>query len=745
MKIDLSIVIPALREEKIIGDTLQKVAGYLKTQKFGEVEVVVVAAHAGDKTEAIAKKHAHLFAHYQVINSGPRVGKGHDVQTGMLAAKGEKRIFMDADLATPLHHIAPLVQALDSHDIAIGIRRLNAIHKGIFRSFVSQAGNMLIRTQLLPGIPDSQCGFKGFTALAAEQLFSALQTKGWGFDMEILARARQAKLTIKQIPIADWHEAREQGLASDSKTSVALQSLQELARIKWLLLLDHWPAIARLWWIPPLLAFGLAGILYMQKIGEWSIWFDEAFSVALIQFDPAQLISLTAADVHPPLYYLALQAWASVFGESEAALRSLSAFCMIVAMGVGFLLVRRCFGVRAAYLTLPFLLAAPFLLRYGQEARMYAMATLICVLATYFFVLAQAKGEKLKTLWWILYIVTVIAGLYTHYYTGLIWIVHWVWHWYMTRQTGEKFWSKTWLIVYGAIFVGFAPWLYTFIKQFLGVQAGFWIGPVSHQTLLNIASTVLGYHQQWEFSQWTSVMFMAAIAGLALLFCRAYKATEGATRHYFVLFMLYSFVPIAVLFVLSLPPLRSILVERYFVPAMLVFYLTIGVALALAPRAKHWFESKILISVTVLALMIWGATHVLTIGNFVHNQGLLPQAKPLMTQLQGRVTGNTALVVNSPYAFYEFEYYKLATHPVYFVDQDKIVGVIGSTAMEVGSPYLVPNLEAFGKTKDSVWILGIGDSPGIQIPQGWQENQQINAGTYFAVEFLPPKAGRNKP
>lgn len=734
MKIDLSIIIPALREEKIIGDTLKKVAAFLKTQNLGQVEVVVVAADAGDRTKEVANEHSHLFKHFQVVNSGPRVGKGHDVQTGILAARGDKRIFTDADLATPLHHIPTMVKALNTHDVVIGIRRLDIIHKGL-RSFISQAGNVLIRTVLLPGITDSQCGFKGFTAAAAQNLFGRLQTKGWGFDMEILARARKDKLRVKQMTITDWHEAREVGLVGDSKAGVALQSIQELARIKAMLVLETWPWFKKLWWLLPAVTLGLTSLLFMQKIGDWSIWFDEAFSIALIRFSPGELIAFTAVDVHPPLYYLALQAWAVVFGDSEAALRSLSVVCMIAAMWVGVVLVRRCFGTRAAYLALPFLLLAPFLLRYAQEARMYAMATLICIVATYFFVRANEKATKHKTLWWALYVLLVIAGLYTHYYTGLIWIVHWVWHWYVTRQTGDKFFTKDWLIAYGAIIIGFLPWLFIFIKQFLGIQAGFWIGPVSHQTLLNIASNVLSFHQQWELNNWLSVAFIAAIAGLALLFYRTYKATQGKTRHYLVLFLMYSFVPIVVLFVLSLPPLRSILVERYFVPAMLAFYLLIGVSLALAPKAKHWYESKILLCVIVLALMTWGVVNALTVGNFNYNQGQTHQARPLMAQLEQKLSGNTAIIANSPYSFYEFNYYKPKNYPVYFVDESKIVGVIGSTAMVANSPYLVPDLQIFGDTKDSVWVVGAGDSLGVTVPSTWHQVEKITVDKYFAIQY----------
>lgn len=733
MKIDLSIVIPALREEKIIGDTLKKVAAYLKTQKFGDVEVVVVAAEAGDKTKEVAQSHADLFKHFRVINSGPRVGKGHDVQTGMLAAKGEKRIFMDADLATPLHHIATMVKALDSSEVVIGARNLDAIHKGFIRSFLSQAGNILIRGVLLPGVTDSQCGFKGFSAEAARTVFTPLKTKGWGFDMEILARARRAKLAIRQIIIGDWHEAREQALGGDSKIGVAVQTLQELGRIKTMLILERWPWLAKLWWLLPAAVLAVATLMYMHKLGEWSIWFDEAFSAWMIRFSPAEIIALTAVDVHPPLYYLILQAWAQVFGESEVGLRSLSVAAMIGALWFGILTVKRMFGTSVAYLTLPFLLFAPFLMRYGQEARMYALASLLCMAATYIFVRVTQKDTTHKAVWWSLYIILVLAGLYTHYYTALIWIVHWVWHWHTTRQAGQKFFSKTWLTVYGIIAVGYLPWAFVFLKQAVGLQAGgFWIGPVSHQTLLNTASNVLVYHQQWELMSWLSVGFMAILVGLSRLFYLTYKNLSGVKKTYFALLLMYAFLPIVILFVLSLPPLRPILIERYFVPAMLAFYLLIGVAMALGPRARHWYESKTLLTTLIIGFLILGVNNLYTVGNYIYNQSNMPRAKPLMQAVEQKLDSNSAVIVNSPYGYYEFSYYSTKGQ-IYFIDDGSVVGVIGSGAMLIDSPYAVTNLETFGATKDSLWLVSIGEWG--QIPAGWQQLETVQVDKYTAVHY----------
>ncbi|HVI69389.1 MAG TPA: glycosyltransferase family 39 protein, partial [Magnetospirillaceae bacterium] len=648
-------------------------------------------------------------------------------------ARGEKRIFMDADLATPLRHVPAMARALDDQEVVIGVRKLSAIHKGFIRAFLSRAGNFLIRSVLLPKIRDTQCGFKGFSAVAAQKLFGVLKTTGWGFDMEILARARRAGYTIGQISIPDWREARTEGMAGDSKTGVALQSLGELARIKSILTLERWPLLQKMWWLIPVVALVLAGLLYSYDIGRWSIWFDEAFGAKLITFSPTELIAYTAADVHPPLYYLLLQAWANIFGHGETALRSFSAIGMLAALGVGFAFVRRYFGACASYMVLPFLVFAPFLLRYSQEARMYGLATLICISATFIFAHIHEASTKYKKWWWAAYILLVVAGLYTHYYTGLIWIAHWAWHWYDVRQTGQKFFTKTWLIIYGIIALAFLPWAPILIKQFAGVQAGFWIGPVSHQSLLNIASNTLTYHSQTELVGWLSVAFMAMLVGIATLLYATYKSLHSERKKHFVLLSLYAFVPIVVLFMLSLPPLKPVLVERYFIPAMLGLYMLIGICFALAPKAKRWYQSKILLAGLILGFFAYGITNAYTVGNFNYNQGIAPSAKALMASIEPRTGPSDAIIANSPYGYYEFDYYTTLDR-TYFLDESHILGVIGSTAMLVGDPHLVHNLEVFGKTKDHIWLIGAGDVSN-PLPSNWRKLETIIRGDYNATLY----------
>ncbi len=146
-----------------------------------------------------------------------------------------------------------------------------------------------------------------------------------------------------------------------------------------------------------------------------SIWFDEAFSTYIAQFSFLDIARYTASDVHPPLYYWALKAWSELFGTTELAYRSLSILFGAAAISTAFVLARKFFGRKVAWLSLLFLVISPMLIRYSDEARMYTMAAFIVMLATYFMVKAT---ETNKTKYWIWYGVMVSLGMWTHYFTA---------------------------------------------------------------------------------------------------------------------------------------------------------------------------------------------------------------------------------------------------------------------------------------------------------------------------------------
>lgn len=205
----LSIIIGALREEKRIGKTLDALSIFLKKEGlYDSTEVIVVVADGGDNTLAVVEGLRSSFKNLRIIEPGKPVGKGRDVKVGMLSATGQIRLFMDADLATPLHHIKTVLTMFEneSPDIIIGTRRLTKIHKDIPRQLISLFGNFCF--MLVSGFysPDTQCGFKAFTAEATEVCFNKLTRMKWSFDMELLTIANVNKLQVQQISLNDWRD-----------------------------------------------------------------------------------------------------------------------------------------------------------------------------------------------------------------------------------------------------------------------------------------------------------------------------------------------------------------------------------------------------------------------------------------------------------------------------------------------------------------------------------------------------------
>jgi dolichyl-phosphate beta-glucosyltransferase len=207
---DLTIVVPALHEERRLGKTLESLALYLGSEPILQgkhVEVVLVVADTTDKTLEIAEEKSRLFSTYQIVQPGPRYGKGRDVRAGMQVAHGACVMFMDADMATPLWHIGQFYQICSSGvAVVVGARDLRRYRHDFLRVFISAAGNVLFRVAGGVWLEDSQCGFKMFSARASKLCFEHLNILGWGFDMEVLAAARANHLPIQKVQLSDYKD-----------------------------------------------------------------------------------------------------------------------------------------------------------------------------------------------------------------------------------------------------------------------------------------------------------------------------------------------------------------------------------------------------------------------------------------------------------------------------------------------------------------------------------------------------------
>ena len=231
----LSVIIPAYNEAHRIGPTLRAVTAWLAANRV-DAEVLVVDDGSRDATVAVAR----AVPGVTVVETSPNRGKGHAVRTGMLTARGELRLFMDADNATPMSEL-PLLRArlADGADIAIGSRRAAGARTlapaPLYRRLWSRLANKVIRGSLTPGILDTQCGFKLFTAEAAVAVFSVTVTDGWSFDLEVLARARRLGHRIDEVAVTWTDDPRSK--ISPLRDAIAVT--REFLRIRRLLDARH--------------------------------------------------------------------------------------------------------------------------------------------------------------------------------------------------------------------------------------------------------------------------------------------------------------------------------------------------------------------------------------------------------------------------------------------------------------------------------------------------------------------------
>jgi dolichyl-phosphate beta-glucosyltransferase len=199
---ELSVVIPAFNEATRLPTTLDRVLGYLE-RGTNAWEILVVDDGSSDATAEVAA--AREDTRLRVLRNESNRGKGYSVRRGMLEARGARRLMTDADLSTPIEEVERLAAALDAGaDVAIASRahpesRIER-HQPAYRECVGRAFNLLVRLTLLPGLHDTQCGFKLFSAAAAEAAFAGALLDGFAFDVEALFLARSHGFVVTELP-----------------------------------------------------------------------------------------------------------------------------------------------------------------------------------------------------------------------------------------------------------------------------------------------------------------------------------------------------------------------------------------------------------------------------------------------------------------------------------------------------------------------------------------------------------------
>ena len=206
----LSIIVPAYNEELRITPTLARLHAFLSAQPL-RYEILVVDDGSRDGTCALIEKTAETMPHLRLVRQMPNRGKGAAVRMGMLAARGQIRVMCDADGSMPPEQLPALLAPIIACTAAVSIGSRYApgaktdVKQPMYRVLWSRLANKVIQRSLVPGVRDTQCGFKAFTAEAARDLFSVARIDGWAFDLEILALAKRRGYGVTEVGV-EWSD-----------------------------------------------------------------------------------------------------------------------------------------------------------------------------------------------------------------------------------------------------------------------------------------------------------------------------------------------------------------------------------------------------------------------------------------------------------------------------------------------------------------------------------------------------------
>lgn len=505
--------------------------------------------------------------------------------------------------------------------------------------------------------------------------------------------------------------------------------------------------------ITPAIIGGLFILLASFNING-PVWFDEGYSTVLNRFEPKEMIELTAKDVHPPLYYLALKAWSLLFGESDIALRMMSVMFGALTILTGYILIKRLTNQKIATIATAIMALSPSLLRYSQEMRMYTLASFMVMLATLIFMIAIAETdktikptEKVARLWkksyprkiwmlWTGYGIMVALGMWTHYFTACVWfaqLLYLIYHYKKAVLNPQLVFSY---LVAGIIFF---PWLPVMMKQTGAVQGGFWIPPISGQTLPDYAAETMMGVSASEAKNWLAITLLLIILITIFLTVKYLKTTEKKFRPQFEIILVTTIVPVLFLMSVSLPPLKPMFVNRYLIHSSIMLWLLIGMA-------SGYFATKMTAEKSRFKGLLIGAGAIITPLVFdivfVNMRKPASYVKPAVEIAKEQTRGSAEkiypIITADELTFYQAMTYETAKHPVLTV-KDWRKHILPHDPLDRLKNNVIESTNKITEKYDRFWLIqNREDKAEKEIDELTKSHRQttvINTGHYILTEF----------
>jgi len=407
---------------------------------------------------------------------------------------------------------------------------------------------------------------------------------------------------------------------------------------------------SRTWWALPLFGAIATYILVMFLSQGQSVWFDEGYSILLAKQSVGELIALTGVDAHPPLFYLLLKAWGTIFGWSEFALRSLSAILVSLAVGGMLLVVRKLFTNRVALVVLPFIVLAPFTLRYGYEIRMYALVIFIGVLAT--LVMMYAVEQK-KIRYWALYAVLVALGMLTLYMSVVVWLAHAIWLFVRWKdKSWRTFFKQPWVLAFIGAAALFAVYVPTLLHQLTHSALPGVGSQLTLTQLANVAGMVAVFTPEYQLNGILSLAIIGIISLTLYLLTVVYVKTPKSQKSAIRLVVALVIVPFLFYAVISV--FSPIFITRYIAHIAIYMYALVGIAVALGWRFGKR-RVAVVLAALALTVSILGVFQLQSTGNYVFERLQYPEIR----QIRETITCNddTVIVADDPFAYIDSRYY----------------------------------------------------------------------------------------